>query len=373
MVAETPEIHRSAALDSGVSSELESFLKTTVAPVANQLDTDSAALFETFNELGKKGLLTPKNPQELGGMALDVASYQRFQALVARYSGALAFLLTQHQSAASLLLGSAQTSLSQTYLPEMATGERRIGVGFSQLRRLPSPLQAVPVSGGYRLNGTVPWVTGADLFTHFVGAAVLPDGAAVFGLLPLVSQEAESANTNDSGRLTVGAPMALAAMSATNTVEVQVENWFLSTDCVVGHRPAGWISERDHANPLSPLGLMFGCSQASLDVLTAALARRQIAHSIAEQLRLKLAWLQMDCPRVMALPLEAYPQKLAFRGRAIALMNTCAQAAVVASSGAANGLHHPAQRIYKESLVFSVSGQTTDVAIATLNNLLSSA
>ena len=71
----------------------------------------------------------------------------------------------------------------------------------------------------------------------------------------------------------------------------------------------------------------------------------------------------------MALPEEAFDQKMALRGRALALMNTCAQAAVVASSGAANVLSHPAQRIYKESLVFSVSGQTTAGAIATLNAL----
>ncbi|MEO1622156.1 MAG: acyl-CoA dehydrogenase family protein, partial [Cyanobacteria bacterium J06632_3] len=240
-----------SVLDGG----LESILKQAIAPVANQLDTEPEALFKAFHTLGEHGLLTPKSPASLGGLALNTFEYQQFQALVARYSGALAFLVTQHQSAASLLLSAEQTALAENYLPRMATGEQRVGVGFSQLRRQPTPLLAEPVTGGYRLNGTVPWVTGAGLFTHFVGAAVLPDQSAVFGLLPLVSRgsagadsrQADSEQTGleqlNSGEIWVSEPMALAAMSATNTVEVQLENWFLPSDCVVGHRRAGWISE----------------------------------------------------------------------------------------------------------------------------------
>lgn len=356
----TPTLDKADVL----SSALETYLKATVQPVAHQLDTDSAALFESFRALGQQGWLAPKSPSELGGLDLSSAEYQQFQSLVARYSGALAFLQTQHQSAASLLLSSENEALKQKYLPGMATGEVRLGVGFSQLRRQPAPLKAIAADKGYRLTGTFPWVTGAGLFTDFVGAAVLPDGTSVFGMVPLTSEVTD--------QLTVGEPMALAGMAATRTAEVRLENWLLAEEQVMGMRPAGWIEGRDRANPLSPLGLIFGCTQAGIDALKSSLKRRGIDHAIAQQLALKLAWLQMDLPRVAKLSGEAYPQKLALRSRAISLMNTCAQAATIAASGAANVASHPTQRIYKESLVFSVSGQTTDGAIASLDTLLTS-
>ncbi len=345
-------------------SELEAYLESQVVPVAQRLDREPDQLFAAFLALGSKGWLAPKLPStehglSIGGLGLDSSEYQEFQSAIARCSGALAFLQTQHQSAASLIISGENETLKRRYLPEMPAGSRRIGVGFSQLRRQPAPLRAEVVTGGYRLNGLVPWVTGAGLFDEFVGAAALPDGSAVFGLMPLVS---------GSG-VVVSVPMRLAAMSSMNTVTVEMQDWILPTAQVVGYKPKGWIGERDRTNPLSPLGLIIGCAQAGINVLGQSLNRRNIDHDIAAQLKLKLARLQSTLPQVAALPDSAYPQKLALRAQAITLMNTCTQAAVIAASGAANSLEHPAQRIYGESMVFSVSGQTTDGAIATLNSL----
>ena len=358
---------------------LEDFLLSQVVPVAQQLDREPDRLFSAFLELGAKGWLAPKLSKSSSqssaedtsrsllkgeGLGLDDQQYRQFQSAIARRSGALAFLQTQHQSAASLISSSENKALKQKYLSPMSRGDRRIGVGFSQLRRRPSPLLAEPVSSGYRLNGEVPWVTGTGLFDEFVGAAVLADGSAIFGLLPLATQ------TVGNQRIVVGEPMQLAAMSSTNTTAVLLEDWLLPAAQVVGHRPKDWIKERDRANPLSPLGLIIGCARAGIDVLGQSLNRRNIDHDIVTQLRLKLNWLQTNSSKIEAYPLSAYAQKLAVRGQAIALMNTCTQAAVIASSGAANTLAHPAQRIYGESMVFSVSGQTTDGAIATLDHLM---
>ncbi|WP_121968145.1 acyl-CoA dehydrogenase family protein [Leptolyngbya sp. BC1307] len=344
---------------------LKDYLAEKVVPIAHQLDQESALLFETFWALGRQGLLIPKIPTALGGLGLDTQAFWQFQSAVARHSGALAFLQTQHQSAASLLLSSENEALRQAYLPAMATGKRRVGVGFSQLRRQPAPLTAQPVPGGYQLRGEVPWVTGAGLFEEFIGAAVLESGEAVFGLLPLVS------SADDRGQMTVHEPMAIAAMASTNTVKIRIEDWFLADDQMVAHRPAGWIAQRDRHYPLSPLGLIFGCTQAGIDVLVRSLSRRQIDHDITCQLTAQLDQLKTAAAAALTLGEAAYSQKIALRGQAIALMNRCAQAAVIATSGAANALGHPAQRVYGESLVFSVSGQTTGGAIASLDCLLS--
>ncbi|HBE34341.1 MAG TPA: cyclase, partial [Cyanobacteria bacterium UBA11368] len=77
----------------------ESYLQRSVAPIANKIDTDWDTLFEALQGLGELGVLTLKIPTEWGGAGANEETFQSFQELVARYSGALAFLQTQHQSA----------------------------------------------------------------------------------------------------------------------------------------------------------------------------------------------------------------------------------------------------------------------------------
>jgi hypothetical protein len=59
-------------------------------------------------------------------------------------------------------------------------------------------------------------------------------------------------------------------------------------------------------------------------------------------------------------------ERLDLRAWQIELSVRCAHAAVTSSSGAANSLNHPAQRVYREALVFTVSAQTGPVMEATL-------
>ncbi|PZO10000.1 MAG: acyl-CoA dehydrogenase [Leptolyngbya foveolarum] len=338
---------------------LKDYLDRQITPIAAQLDTESQPLFEAFYGLGDRALLTPKLPSDSGGLGLDSLGFWQFQSLVAQHSGALAFLQTQHQSAASLLQASQNQALTQTYLPAMASGAKRVGVGFSQLRKQPAPVKAQPVSGGYQLSGTVPWVSGVGLFTEFVGAAELADGSAIFGLVPLANQKA----------ISVSQPMALMGMAATGTVSVSLSDYFLADEQVVGTRPAGWIQLSDRTNPLSPLGLVLGCAQAGLSVAAQSLSKRQIDHPLPAQLQARIEQTWVELPKLHDLPTEDYQQKVNFRGEAISLMNTCAQTAVLAASGVANTVGHPAQRVYKEALVFSVSGQSKGSAIASLDAL----
>ena len=64
-----------------------------------------------------------------------------------------------------------------------------------------------------------------------------------------------------------------------------------------------------------------------------------------------------------------YEEQLRWRSQAITLAGKCAHTAVAVSSGEANLLAHPAQRVYREALMFTISGQTTDVMEATLKEL----
>ncbi len=342
----------------------ERVLREEVAPRAEAMDGDPVALAEGLSVLAREGMLALGRPEEFGGPALSGPEIRRFQEIVARASGALAFLQTQHQGVSGMLAGSPNRALAETYLPGMHDGTHLVGVGFSQLRRPGPPIvRAERVEGGYRIDGKVPWVTGFGFFQEFVVGAALPNGEAVFGLVPL--KEAEGVCPTR--------PMRLAAMMAAGTVAVDLDGFFLPDERTIAIRPAGWIAQNDEINIAQQGSFALGCSQAGIDVLAGNAARRKL--EFAERARARLQ-AERDAIREEAegwmgkASGENVAERLDLRARMIDLMVRCAHAAVVSSSGAANSLDHPAQRIYREALVFSVSAQTGPIMEATLDKIV---
>ncbi|MCJ8279315.1 MAG: acyl-CoA dehydrogenase family protein, partial [Rivularia sp. ALOHA_DT_140] len=128
---------------SSLLDRAKAYLFETVAPKANEIDKSTDALFEALQGLGNLDLLALKVPERFGGQGFSEVDYGSFQELVARYSGALAFLQTQHQSAAGMLVAGDNSTLQQEYLPLMGSGKILLGVGFSHLRRRGEPIITV--------------------------------------------------------------------------------------------------------------------------------------------------------------------------------------------------------------------------------------
>lgn len=341
----------------------KSYLNDAVKPNANAIDSDAEALQNAVLGLGNLGLLALRVPRSWGGWEASEEMFQDFQELVTRHSGALAFLQTQHQSASVMLVQSQNELLKQKYLPPMGDANVLLGIGFSHLRREGEPIvKAVPVTGGYQIEGFVPWVTGFDLFQDFIVAASLPDGQAVFGVVPFVDTRAAT------GAITFSQPLKLAAMTSTNTVTATLTNWFLPEESVVSIKPRGWIHANDKKNVLNATGLILGCAMAGLDIVQAAYSKREFSfiaqafESLSQELiNCRTAIRQAQQNRNISLD-----KRLQLRAWAIDLAVRCAHAAVTVSSGAANRGNHAAQRVYREALVFTVTGQTTAVMEATL-------
>jgi alkylation response protein AidB-like acyl-CoA dehydrogenase len=340
----------------------ETFLRERVAPFAAEMDGSPARLHQAMRDLGKAGLAALKVPAEYGGPDFPEADFRLFQQAAARASGTFAFLQTQHQSAASLVLKSHNEALMAEYLPGMVTGQKWLGIGFSQLRRPGPPVtRAEPGSGGYRLEGHVPWVTGAELYPEFLIGATLPDGQAVFGVCPLVPGPG----------IRFSEPMKLAAMESALTVTADLDGFFLAEDRVLFIKPADWIARNDQINITLQGHFAIGCARAGLDVLEANFLKR--GHPFLNDVLQKLRHEWELCREAMNVssPAEvSTPERLKLRAWAIDLAMRCAQAAVISSSGAANTLDHAAQRIYREALVFSVSAQTTAIMEASLARLI---
>ena len=337
----------------------EAYLDEYVSPQANLIDGDSQALERAFLGLGDRELLTLRADNQV--------LFRRFQETISRYSGALAFLQTQHQSAAALISRSTNSGLRDEYLPHLATGKRRVGVGFSHLRRPGTPpMQARLVPGGYQLDGFIPWITGATLFESFILGAMLPDGTSVFGMMPF-----HSGQDGRGGELEISSPLSMAALSSTNTVTAKVKRWFLADEQVLCLKPPHWMQQNSQTNVLHHGFFALGCARAGLDVLQQAAEKKQLPF-------LRQSWTHLDgelqaCRQAFFESEDeggrSYGDRLKLRAWAIDLAGRCSYGAIAASGGAANSCQHPGQRIYREALVYAVSGQTPDVMEATLNRL----
>jgi alkylation response protein AidB-like acyl-CoA dehydrogenase len=341
----------------------EEFLVSQVAPRANLIDGDLEELRIALKGLRDRKLMALRRPVEFGGPELDETSFRMFQESVARRSGSLAFLQTQHQSAVSMIAKWGSDELKQDYLPRMAD-EHLVGIGFSQLRRPGEPImRAREVDGGYRLDGLVPWVTGHSFYQEFLIGAALPSGESVFGIVPFIDSE------QHGGAITFQGPMQLAAMESPQTMEATLTNWLLPADQVAFVKPAGWLANNDMINVTLQAWFALGCARAGLDIVHQAYGHRGA-------LFIHEAWVALDeelgrCREKILENEEDLESRLRARAWAIDLAARCAHAGVVASSGAANSIHHAAQRVYREALVYTVSAQTRDIMEASLNRLVS--
>ncbi|HRJ25984.1 MAG TPA: acyl-CoA dehydrogenase family protein [Fimbriimonadaceae bacterium] len=346
----------------------EAYLESEVRPNAAALDSEPEALRRALHGLAERELLALRRPEVWGGPALSDLGVRTFQEAVARSSGALAFLQTQHQSAAGMIAKSTNAELQAATLPKMANGERLIGIGFSQLRRSGPPLmQATPEPGGYRLQGHVPWVTGFGFFPEFLIGASLETGESVLGLVPFVP-----ARSPDGGEIQFSPPMRLAAMESAQTVTADLTRWFLPHEAVVFVQPARWIQLNDQINITLQGWFAMGCTRGSLDILEEAAQRKKnqaIGHA-AESLLQEWEELRHQLLQAQAGSEETTQERLELRAWAIELCVRAAHAAIAATGGSANSAGHPAQRLFREALVYTVSAQTEPIQTATLDRLI---
>ncbi len=347
------------------------FLREEVAPKAQQIDSDPELLRDIVDRMGECELLAMLSPERFGGPSMSGPIFRTYQEEAARVSGAFAFLTTQHQSAVAMIANGDNEALQAAYLPDMASGKRRVGIGFSQLRRSGPPImRAESVDGGFLLNGQVPWVTGWTFYPEFLAGASLPDGRSVFLVVPLE----ETSQPTRGGNVCLSAPMQLAAMTSAMTVSVEFRGYFVADEKLAFIKPAGWIKNNDAINIALQGHFAIGCAMAGIDVVRQNAERKPFPFlgEILNELESELGNLRLSTGQAQVSSDESTtPERLKVRAWAIDFAVRCAHAAVASSSGAANSVTHPAQRIYREALVYTVSAQTPDIMEATLRRLTS--
>ncbi len=350
--------------DRPIVAAYEQFLAEAVTPHAMAMDASPEPLMHAMDVMGERNLMALRCPAVYGGPEVEDRTLRLIQEMTSRRSGSFAFLVTQHQSAVSLVAKSKSETLKSALLPKMGTGERRIGIGISQLRRSgPPATTATQVDGGYSVQGIVPWVTGWQMFDAFVLGATLASGEALLALTDFREQEGMS----------FSAPMRLAAMESVQTVAAELNGLFIPDESVLSIMPPEWPHRNDMINIVLQGHFALGCAMAGVDQVRAAAERRQTEWLWETVNQLEA---EVEACRERAIAIQSgfdtpvTDEKLAIRAWAIELAGKCAHAGIIANGGAANAVTHPAQRVYREAIVFSVSAQTPDIMEASLKRLI---
>lgn len=317
-----------------------------------------------------------------------------------------AFVITQRTGACRRIEGCDNASLKERLLPGLASGERFATVGISHLttsrRHLAKPvLTAEAMSGGFRLDGMAPWVTGGAAADAIVLAATLiEDGTAMDRQLLIAAP-------TDLPGLSVAEPLPLIGVSASSTGPVNLDRVEVSDEWLIaGPVPnvmASGLGASTGGYETSTLAI--GLAQAAIDYLSDEASRRadlvepmvalRTEHARLLDDLLNVAHGESNCTKESPVvrgspdPVDPAPGKTgcrvpggsvgrtvttpntkeSIRQRANSLVSRASQAALAAAKGSGYVVGHPAGRWCREALFFLVWSCPQPVAAANLCEL----
>jgi alkylation response protein AidB-like acyl-CoA dehydrogenase len=308
-------------------------------------------------------------PRELHGDGWNASQLLNAYRDIARGSLVTAFLLTQRNAACQRIDSSPNNIARQQLLPALARGEFFATVGISHLttsrQHLPVPsVVATPISGaGYRLDGCIPWASGASHAQLLVTGGTLPDGRQLLAAL----------DTRSSGvKIHPPAPLLGLTESCTCMVELQRAE-ITPADLLHGPVEKVIAVSGGGTGSFSTTAVALGAALGTLDQLAREAQQNPRLRQYLEPLEAEAGRIDRDLAAASspAAPSPPDPGTLPdqLRHRANSLAIRAAQAWLAATKGAGYTTGHPAERAVRESLFFLVWSCPQSVLENHLNDL----
>jgi butyryl-CoA dehydrogenase len=334
-------------------------LATTLALRADASDRSLAWPVESMNAVQAAGGLAWSIPKKWGGM--EWSPVERLAGHEHLASGCLttAFILSQREACVRQLLKGPR-SLQERFLPDLLAGAYGT-VGLSQLttsrQHLGPSLLATATDRGYQLDGSIPWVTGADQSQVIIVGATLGDGQQVLVALP-----------PDRAGVTIDAPLSLSSLVGSRTAEVRLNAVEVERELVVAG-PTEQVMGQVGGGGLETTNLALGLSVSAIDLLQASACHRPELVPIVETFRGAADSIRQQLHElVMASEADAV-MAVRVAGTKLALKTT--QTALLFLKGAGFVEPHAAQRLARQALFFLVWSCPRPVASGVLDDLLS--
>lgn len=144
---------------------LRTFVDREIIPVAREWEQAGRYPTEIVDGMKEMGLFGITVPEEYGGLDLDPVSFALVFEEIARGWMGVAGILGSHSLACRLIAMHGTDDQKSRYLPELATGERRSGIGLTEADA-GTDLQGIRTTARldgdhYVVNGSKMWITNA--------------------------------------------------------------------------------------------------------------------------------------------------------------------------------------------------------------------
>ena len=312
-----------------------------LAEDAERMDANSNVLVAWYARFAAAELHVGWSPRQ----PLTGREFCEALAILAESSGAFGFAALQ-QFVANLYLGT-RLEAGSMEAGDLEAGDLKageawpcVGVAFGHLR---NPQGAAPHWDGAQANGFIPWLTGAACFPHIVLGMRGHNEEEVYALVA----------SADRAAFRHSAPMDLIAGAGTRTVSVRVSGLPVAEGAILKRDPPGTLALGDAQGVLYQTPLIVGCIRAC-----GALIGRSSRISSVEQARCQQAIETLlnrvytafeGCTAGEGQRLRAEVSDFAVRLTRLAAMSC---------GGASLARPHPAQRLYREALLYALMAQT---------------
>jgi alkylation response protein AidB-like acyl-CoA dehydrogenase len=313
-------------------------------PDAMRVDRLDVLPVAHLDVLAAAGLYGAPAPADAGGLGLDLVQVANVVEELAGGCLAVAFVLIQHfRLVTTLAAEGTPPALRDRWLASACQGRTRGGIALTGLIPGPPQLRAEPAAGGWRLDGTAPWVTGWGLIDLVQVVARGPDETVVTLIMDACAQPGLAV-----------ARQRLSAVDASVTVRLGFDGVLVPRDRFVDQVPF------DPAVSVQPAGLRLNGS------LALGLARRCCR-------MLGPGPLDDDvtaCRARLDAALRTGPGPMAdARAAASQLALRAAAALAVRDGGHAVAVDQHAQRLAREAVFLLVFGSRPGIKSALLQRL----
>jgi len=280
-------------------------------------------------------------PAMFGGEGVDpLELHLRYEA-IASASLATALIVSQRDSAVGLIEGSENREMCEELLPALARGDFFSTIGIAQLTTSrQGGLRAADDGDHFRLDGVIPWCTGAAKAKFIVAGAVTEDGQQILFVLP-----------TDLPGVTVAPPMELVSLRSSWTARVELHSVRLAKRQILRGPAARALSGKSKGIPLGQTFLAFGLCRGALELMMED--RTERAKSLAGRFNERLSNLRGEVIEICrhGQETDAGPK---LRAACNDLTLRITQSLVTLRKGSALLLDDPAQRFAREALFFLV-------------------
>ncbi|HZO82979.1 MAG TPA: acyl-CoA dehydrogenase family protein [Candidatus Binataceae bacterium] len=193
-------------LDQDVIEAVRRFVERDVIPVASELEHKDEYPHALVAKMRELGLFGATIPAEYGGLGLSFVSYARLMAELSRGWMSLAGVINSHLIMAYIVTHHGTDEQRQRFLPAMAAGEKRGGLGLTE-PHAGSDVQSIRTTAArhgdsYVLSGSKMFITNARYGTMLaVAAKTDPKAKPVYAGISMFAVEKSERGPNVSRNL----------------------------------------------------------------------------------------------------------------------------------------------------------------------------